>query len=283
MKKLVLCKCGSGKYFEQCCDTNVRVLAIPNNGPHHQKEILTKLSIGREFGMRFRGVYEFYGNDLIEFKLKNPKSRSRNEFLRVLAQYVTEYLEDVCLSSWNEPDFWEEFIILYYPCFIQVTSQEKEVEKFVSELKRFLHWIDIKYKIPLFKTIDSYIKEMFLELKDCEATINRLYKHEFPNFLNEDCNIQTDFFGRLDKLEEFPEKKDTLFEIKSLNRVYLVVTELETNENFYLKGLPSATVYPGMIISGSIGRKKGDWAWTWGIPENVFPKSSKKYLDDIRL
>jgi hypothetical protein len=50
-----------------------------------------------------------------------------------------------------------------------------------------------------------------------------------------------------------------------------------------VKGMPHDFITPGIILSGTIGRKNGEWFWTWNHPESVFPQRSKKYLENVKL
>ncbi|OIJ14408.1 hypothetical protein BKP37_08680 [Anaerobacillus alkalilacustris] len=70
MKKLIICDCGSGKYKEFCCPTHTRVWSISVNNPNEHEEMKKKMTISSEFHMRYRGLFEFYGDDLISYKLQ---------------------------------------------------------------------------------------------------------------------------------------------------------------------------------------------------------------------
>lgn len=285
MKKQVLCNCGSGKVMDDCCTVNTRVWFQPFSNPNEHKKVLSKIKISSQFGMRYRGLFEFYGDDLITYKLEYPNSKPRNEFLSVFAKYLTEYLEDDCPSSWEEcqPLFWEEFLFSFYPFHIKLTPKEKEVEKFLSELKKFIRWLDRRVGSSCYELIEKYIEESFTELKDCEYLINRLYLQTFPRIHHDDWDPQMDFINNCYQLEECKEKLLSIFEVKNLNGPIVVVTALDSNRSYYIKGLPYELITPGIIISGTIGRKNGEWFWTWNQPESVFPERSKKYLKNVSL
>ena len=142
--------------------------------------------------MRYRGLLEFYENDLITYKLENPKSKARNQFLELLAKYFTVYLEEDCPTSWEDcqPPFWEEFLFTFYPFHLKVTPDEKEVEQFVLELKKFVRWINRNDKSSDYEYIDKYVKEALIDLKECEHLINRLYLHTFPRIHHADWDPQ---------------------------------------------------------------------------------------------
>lgn len=285
MKKLVLCKCGSGKAVDECCSKETRVWLQPFTNPDEHKEFLQKVKISSQFGLRYRGLLEFYGNDLIAYKLENPSSKPRNEFLEVLAMYFTVFLEADCPESWKEcqPSFWEEFIFTFYPFHIKITPKEKEVEKFLSELKKFIRWLDRRVGSSWYKLIETYIEESSTELKKCEQIINRLYLHTFPRIHHDDWDFNMEFLLNTQQIEECKEAEMNIFEVENLNGPIVVVTSLDTNMTYYIKGLPYEIIMPGTLLSGTIGRKSGDWLWIWNQPESVFPPRARKYLENVKL
>jgi hypothetical protein len=285
MKKLVLCECGSKKAKDECCPTEKRVFFQPFSNQNEHKEFLSKIKVSSQFGLRYRGLLEFYGDHLIAYKLENPTSKSRNEFLTVLGKYLTDYLEDDCPSSWEEcqPTFWEEFLLSFYPFLMKVTPKEREVETFLSELKKFTHWLDRKVGGSRYELIEKYIEESSTELKKCEHLLNRLYLHKFPLLHHDDWDPQMDFMIDLHDSEKFQEAKLIIFEVRNLNGSIVVITDIDSNLTYNIKGLPSEIIIPGMIISGGIARKNGDWIWTWYHPESVFPLRAKKFLKNVKL
>jgi len=82
---------------------------------------------------------------------------------------------------------------------------------------------------------------------------------------------------------DYKETLLTIYEVKNLNGRIVVVTALDSGLSYYIRGLPYEAITPGTILSGSIGRKNGDWFWTWNYPESVFPQRAKKYLENVSL
>ncbi|MFB7305091.1 hypothetical protein [Heyndrickxia sporothermodurans] len=39
----------------------------------------------------------------------------------------------------------------------------------------------------------------------------------------------------------------------------------------------------GDIISGGIGKKKGEWIWTWILTQSVFPPRAKKFFSQVMI
>ena len=48
---------------------------------------------------QYRGHFLFYGKDFITYKLERPYDKDRNEFLRILSNFMSNVLEDHCPSS----------------------------------------------------------------------------------------------------------------------------------------------------------------------------------------
>lgn len=284
MKKQVVCECGSGKIKDDCCAPNIRVFSQVFSDPSEHKEMLTKLQISSAFNLRYRGLVEFYGDDLIAYKLENTKSLSRNNFLHILGKYLSVYLEDSCPTSWKDchPAFWEELILTYFPHLMKITPKEKEVEQFLSELKTFVHWLDCRVGCSWHPIILTYVNEYHSTLKDSEFVLNRLFLNSYPFIHDEKPNSPidvSDFFHVTE--DDVEEMKLSIFEVQNISGSIVVATELHKDYSYLIKGLPNETLSPGIIINGCISRRKQDWIWNWDFPEGVFPPKAKKYLKHI--
>ncbi|NQD67940.1 hypothetical protein HP456_18710 [Bacillus haikouensis] len=55
-----------GRTFQE--DSNTRVWLQEFKHPGEHLELLEKLKISKEFDMRYRGLMEYYRNDLIDYK-----------------------------------------------------------------------------------------------------------------------------------------------------------------------------------------------------------------------
>ncbi|OIJ14414.1 hypothetical protein BKP37_08720 [Anaerobacillus alkalilacustris] len=215
-----------------------------------------------------------------------PNSEPRNDFLEILAKYLTDYLEDVNLSSWDDcsPLFWEEFLFCYFPFQMDINPNISHTEKFLTELKKFARWLDRKRHTSFYKFLAKYIEETRGELKDCEILINGLYLHKFPNVFSEGWDFEDEFQKDLQKTAEDMEVDHIYLKVKEINGPIVVGACLNTNLSYYIVGLPINLPIPtGTIISGQVTRKKGEYLWSWKYPENVFPSKAKKYLENVMI
>jgi hypothetical protein len=282
MGKKSLCHCGSGRIKEFCCEkgTQIRVTAIPIENPKEHQEFLNKLQISSQFGMRYRGLIEFYGNDLIAYKLKHRWDLSCNEFLRILAEYLTNYLEDHCPPSWQQcqPSFWEELIITYYPYCMKISPQEKEVETFLSQLKKIVRWLDGRAHTSWYEIIEKAILKFHSELKICEHLLNSLMLMDFPNIHQNDWNHKEDLEKSQQKYLNFTKTVSGLFQVTSIIDDTIVLTDLKTERTYQIKGLPHTMITPGILLQGIIGKNVGAMFWNWHHTEGVYPEAAIDYF-----
>jgi hypothetical protein len=283
MRKLSLCSCGSGKDETDCCNQKlqVKVRKIPINSDKERTEIIRNIEISSQFNMRYRGLFEYYGKDFIEFKLEKPRDQNRNEFLRLISTYMAHHLEDSCPSSWEECplSFWEELIITLYPLHMKVTPQQKEVEKFLIQLTIFARWLDKNRQTSLFPVIEKFKKEYRSELEDCEKVLNALYSKHFPS-LHESgsSNAEQEMRAIINNIERFSDTKESLFEVTGQLENMIVLNDLDSKQNFYVKGLPSKLIKTGLLLNGTIGKIRGEMSWNWCLTEGVYPYNAQHYF-----
>lgn len=258
----------------------IRIWSKPISGPKEQMEILEKVKTIQQFGMRHRGLFEFYGDDLITYKREKPKSSDRNKFLKVLSTYFTDYLEDDCPNTWQEcqSSFWEEFLIIFYPTQIILTPNEKEVETFLFELKKFTRWLDRKTGCSSHVMINHLIEESKADLKKCEHLINELFKHAYPDIFKNKGHLEPSDLPKLLDIPKYDNMKTVIFEIKEINNELFIMTDILQNIDYLLNGLPQQIISPDLLIHGIIGRNNGDFVWTWLSPANVMPLRAKKMI-----
>ncbi|RSK27635.1 hypothetical protein EJF36_12525 [Bacillus sp. HMF5848] len=285
MKKLVTCKCGSGKYVDDCCAPKVRMTMYEFANPEEQQKYKKMIKISSQFEMRPRGIFEYYGEDLVTYKLQKPTSESRHMFLTVIARYMTEYLEDCCPSRWIDCDhvFWNELLTTFYPSVMQITAEENNVDLFLYELKKFTHWLDKERSTNLYKIVYPILEEAEIDLKKCESLLNALYLQLYPHLHSKqaDSLFANDMYFNM--LENCEDDKYDVFEVQNVSRSHVVATSLETNYTYYMRGLPYKLLESGMIITGTICKMPRENLWRWNSPESVFPQAAKEYLRHVLI
>jgi hypothetical protein len=258
----------------------VRAWVQPFANQQERQEFLMNVAISREFEMRYRGLVEYYGKELIAYKRERPLDKQRNEFLRVLSKFMTDCLEDNCPPSWKECNysFWEEFIFTFCPLHMKISPEEKEVETFLSQLKEFVQWLDQRVGTTWYSIIETFSTEAAPELKVCEHLLNDIFLNDYPRIYEDDWNPMDDI-NRLDKdFAECKERRNSLFEVTNIIGDTVVLSEFNFNYTYKIKGLPLRSIKPGLIMSGVIGKKKGDLFWTWFETVGIFPQRGKSYI-----
>lgn len=112
-------------------EPQMKVLMKHFENPKERENLLKNMKISAEFDMRQRGHFLFYGKDFIDYKLERPYDKDRNEFLRILSNFMSYVLEDDCPSSWKKckRPFWEELIFTHLPHVMRITPDQNQVEK----------------------------------------------------------------------------------------------------------------------------------------------------------
>jgi hypothetical protein len=271
----LLCSCGSGKKKADCCKKKLyvgsKMVQFPS--PRDQQVFLKNLAISSEFDMRHRGLLEFYGNDLIAYKQEKPMDQARNEFLRILANYLTTILENQCPPSWKDcqPRFWEEFIINCLPHLMKITPEEKEVETLLYQLKKFARWLDKRFCTSFFKVIEAYSEEAKADLKLCERLLN-----QHPNLHLRDCDPKKEFEKALKKGSSKINSIHSCFEIIGVKENTVVLRDIKTNKAYDIQNLPSKLVIPGYLFTGEL-RKESNGKESIVI-DSVYPPKAKTYM-----
>lgn len=286
MSEIMLCDCGSRKARHLCCgylDTGIYLESIAC--PNEKREFLEKVGICLKFDMRPRGLLEFYGDDLVAYKQEKPKNQSRNTFLQVLSAYFTDYLFDNCPSSWQEcrDSFWEQLLVAFFPLQMYLSTNEKEVDVFLNELKKFVKWLDHRKESSFSKMVNHYIEEYKTDLKYCEFLLNCLYNHISPDILDKDSQELFPTTKLLDDIHEYNQSKKLIFEIINIDDGITMASDVKTHQVFYIAGLPYEVLSPGILISGLIAKKFENSIWKWISPDSVYPLDAQKYLGNIHL
>ncbi|NRD77817.1 hypothetical protein HPT25_10395 [Bacillus sp. BRMEA1] len=258
----------------------IKVFTHPFASPAERREFLKNLATSAEFNMRHRGLFQYYGKDFINYKREKPLDSNRNEFLRLISKFMTDFLEDNCPSSWQQcqPAFWEELIFTCFPHLMTISPKENQVETFHSQIKKFVRWLDKKTGTSWFPVVKIYTEESFTDLKICERLLHKLFLRDYPLFHHRDWNPQQDLDKLHQKLDQYTDSLNSIFEITSMIEDTTVLTEFKTNHTFYINGLPRQLIQPGLIMSGMIGKRNGELAWEWFQTEGIYPNRGKKYI-----
>jgi hypothetical protein len=258
----------------------MKVFMHPFATPEERQQFLKDLAISAEFEMRHRGLLQFYGKDFIAYKRAKPSDTNRNEFLSVISKFMTDCLEDHCPSSWKQcqPSFWEEFIFICFPHYMKISPNEKAVEIFQYQLKKFVRWLDKREGTSWYPIVEKYVTDAFSELKICERLLNYLYLRDFPRVHQRDWNPQQDLDKLHQKFNQFTDTLDSVFELTSMIEDTTILTEFDSNRTYYIKGLPRNLLKQGLIMSGVIGKRKGEFTWNWFQTEAIYPNRGKKYI-----
>jgi hypothetical protein len=253
---------------------------IPIGTPQERQSIFNDLVTSSEFEMRNRGIVFYYGKDLIAYKREKPSDQNRNEFLRVLSKFMTDCLEDNCPSSWDlcGTSFWGKFIYYFYPQNLRISPTLKEAEHFLFQLKKFVRWLDKRVGTNDYPLIEKYSTEAAPDLKSCEFLLYTLFMRDFPQSICDDWNPEKDIERLTQTGTQYTETLEGVFEVTSKIEETILLTDISSNLTYYVKGLPSDFVNPGMILSGVIGKRKREKQWNWYITVGINPPQAKNYI-----
>lgn len=261
----------------------IKAWAIPMATPQDRKNVFMDLAISSEFGMRNRGLVFYYGKDLIAYKRENPSDENRNEFLRILSKFMTDCLEDDCPSSWEQcgSSFWEKFIYHFYPQNITISQTRKETDNYLIQMKKFARWLDKRVGTDYFPIIEKYSTEAAPNLKSCEQLLNILFLRAFPQAFSHNWNPDLDIERLTLYGTQFSKSQEGVFDVTSKIEDTFVLTDLNSNQSYYVKDLPSEYVEVGMILSGVLGKRKGEKHWNWYITVAINPQQAKNCMPNF--
>lgn len=242
--------------------------------------MLTNLKVSAEFDMRHRGLFEYYGKDLIAYKNNYRFQRNCNEFLRDFSKYMTDYLEDNCPPAWDKcnASFWEELIFAYIPLILKVTPQRKEAEKFLSQLKHFVRWLDRRIGTSWYGVVENYVRQAKPALVQCEQLLNEIFLTDFPKLYQDDWDFKLDIEESEQEFQETTDRLSSVFEVTGVMEDVVLVNELKTKHCYQLQGLPNPFLFPGMLLDGVLGKRNDELFYRWFLTNNLFPAGAKKFI-----
>lgn len=258
----------------------VRVKTIPIKDEKERQQIFLDLATSSEFDMRHRGIFEYYGKDLIAYKREKLSDQERNEFLRIFSKFMTDCLEDNCPSSWKncQPTFWEELILTFYPHTMNISPDEKSTENFLGQLLRFVRWLDKRNGTSHYPIVENYALNAVSELKTCERLLNALFIIHYPHIFHDDWDFEADHERMMQKLDECVDKRSDLFEVTSIEDDSIVLTKFNSKKSYRVDGMPSELMIPGMLLMGMLGKHHRSQHWSWILTEGVYPPCGKRFI-----
>lgn len=258
-------------------ETKIRL--IPLTGTQSRSEILKKIEISSQFNMRYRGLFEYYGDDLIAYKKENPTDFFRNEFLRTFSSYLTDYLEDNMPVSWNKckKSFIELLLHIHLPNTIKISKERNSIQHFISEFKKFSLWLDQREKTIWTRMLTAY-DETIHELQLCEELLNKLYLQMYPQYFESNWDYDKDLTRVSQVFEKCKDIEENFFQIINIDGNTVILSNIHTNKQFQLSDLPINERYLGIILHGSIGRFEEQTTWSLLLTAGLYPKRAKRYL-----
>jgi hypothetical protein len=258
----------------------IRVKEILIKDEKHRQQIFMDLAVSSEFDMRHRGVFEYYGKDLIAYKREKPSDKDRNEFLRIFSKFMTDCLEDNCPSSWKhcQPSFWEELIFTFYPHSMMISPDEKWTDSFLGQLLTFVRWLDKRYGTSHYPIAENYALTAVSELKACERLLNALFLINYPRIFHDDWDLEVDRERMIQNLDQCVSTCFDLFEVTSIDHDFVNLTKFNSKKSYFVIGLPSELMVPGMLLRGMLGKHPRSQYWNWQYTDGVYPASGKRFI-----
>jgi len=248
-----------------------------------REEIIERLQLGLKFDMRYRALFQFYGKDLVDYKRKHLSSTQVNEFLKVFSNYLTTHLEDNCPPSWKDcqPSFWEEFIYAIIPHHMILSTKQNQSEIFLTQLKKFVRWLDQRSGCSWSKVVQKYAEESFTELNNCEKLLNALYLHTYPNLHHKKFDPVADSSKLDEQLQKYSDAHNSIFEVKKIFDEIITVIDINSKQTYQILNFPVKKLAPGILLDGVVAKNNDDFYWTWDFTMGVYPQKARKYIHFI--
>ncbi|WP_231784211.1 hypothetical protein [Lentibacillus sp. JNUCC-1] len=249
--------------------------------PDEHKAMMEKLKISSKFDMRYRGLLEFYSDDLVAYKLKKGSGKHTNEFLRIFSYYLTDTLEDHCPSSWQEcqSSFWEKFIFVHYPHdHMTISKKQRDSEIFLLQLRRFVKWLDQRTGTSWLKVVEQYEAQAKSELLHCEKLLNHLFQQAFPGIHQNDWDFEKILTSNTTNHNHYANNIQSIFQVKEVYDDVVTINDIDSDRVYQIVGMPCKLVKPGLLIEGCIGMKKDAFFWELWVTSGVYPARARDYF-----
>ncbi|WP_138419311.1 hypothetical protein [Aquibacillus sediminis] len=250
--------------------------------PDERNKYLEMLQLGSEFDMRPRSIFTFYGQDLITYKQQHHSCPYVNEFLRIFSIFLNEWDDDRA-DSWHQCKFhfWEALIIACMPNYIKVATKQNESQNFLTQLKKFVSWLDERNGCSWFETIEKIATENLSELQRCESILNDLYVQNYPHLNANNLGVLEDFDKVFSELEACSINMHSIFEVSQVSDDIITLIDLDTWKPYQIINTATNKPSPGLLIEGVFGKKEEDLFWTLYFPNSVYPNKAKSYFEFV--
>ncbi|PFO09722.1 hypothetical protein COJ85_00925 [Bacillus sp. AFS076308] len=161
---------------------------------------------------------------------------------------------------------------------MHISTEEKEVETFLSQLRYFVKWLDKRVGTYWYLIVEEYTFIASSELKACEHLLNGLFLNDFPRIYQTDWDPEQDIDKINHKFKQCTDRLNSIFEVTSIIEDTFLLSEFETNYTYYIRGLPYKLIEIGMIMSGIIAKKSTDLTWNWFQTDGIYPQRGKTYI-----
>lgn len=260
--------------------TEVNMIAHEFSHQEEHKEMLVKVEKTAKFGMRYRGLLEFYCDDLIAYSTKKGFGKHALAFLRIFSTFLTDHQGDRSLSSWEDCDhlFWEDLIFTCFPEHItSFPTKHRSSDIFLQQLKRFVRWLDKHSGSSFYKTVEDLAEEALPELLACEVLFHDLFSRAVPDYHQRKHDLNSVAWEIIEKQNHFDMTRNSIFEVTNVGFI-TTLRDLKTTYTYQAAGLPENKLQPGMLLEGIMGKMQDDFYWSWFLAMYIFPQKAEKYI-----
>ncbi|WP_193224508.1 hypothetical protein [Bacillus sp. B1-b2] len=260
----------------------VKVRLIPLDGTQNRSQILKKIEISSSFNMKYKALFEYYGDDLIEYKKLDLDNKQRNDFLRIFSSYLTDFLEDTMPTSWKKcsTSFLKQLCYLYLPSTVQISQNKNHITLFLEEFRHFATWLDKKENTKWMEFIDKHLTTL-QTLQTCEDLHHTLFLQLYPTYLHSTRNDQKHMEKVKQLLNQCQEVEDGLFQIRAINTQTVSISNIFTNRIYDIHSTEIQEKHLGIILDVSIGIYKNHSTWTILVPLGIYPKEAKSCFTNL--
>jgi hypothetical protein len=155
-----------------------------------------------------------------------------------------------------------------------------KIDTFLRQLNLFVEWLDVRLGTCWNQVVKEMTHDARSALKACSYSLDKLLLTHFPRIHSLDWDYQQDLEKIEDNLKSFQEVKNSVFKLICKKDDVIVVKDLDWLKSFRIQGLSEISAFQGMILHGTIGRRKDELVWEWAHTEGAYPERAEKYMMD---